>query len=175
MKTQTRIAIALGTNLGDRLKNLSAAVAALKEDVLQNSILSSIYETEPWGILDQPRFLNAVILGECEWNPQPILNYLKSLERTLGRTTTLKNGPRVIDLDLIVFGDEIIEAPGLKVPHPGLPERDFVLEPLAEIWPTWRHPLLHQTALELKESLGKPALKIFSKADALPLPDKEIR
>ncbi|MGE3759366.1 MAG: 2-amino-4-hydroxy-6-hydroxymethyldihydropteridine diphosphokinase, partial [Pseudobdellovibrionaceae bacterium] len=111
MIPHTRIAIALGSNLGDRKTAILKAVEIMADDFLKKHELSAIYATEPWGITDQPRFLNAVVVGETDWKPPANLNYLKDLERKLGRTETIKNGPRVIDLDLIVFGNETWESP----------------------------------------------------------------
>lgn len=146
---KVKIAIALGSNLGDRTKNLNSAVERLSDEFLEDVKVSSFIETEPWGITDQPKFLNGVIVGLSEWKPPAILNYLKNLERELGRTQTVMNGPRVIDLDLICYGDKIWESEGVKVPHPRMATRDFVLRPLQEVWPDWIHPELHQTVSEL--------------------------
>ncbi|MFM8315612.1 MAG: 2-amino-4-hydroxy-6-hydroxymethyldihydropteridine diphosphokinase [Deltaproteobacteria bacterium] len=153
MKQKIRVAVALGSNLGEREKVMGQAVERLKEDLLEESRLSSMIETEPWGIKDQPQFLNAVIVGWSEWKPPAILNYLKSLERELGRTQTYLNGPRVIDLDLICYGELVWDSEGVQVPHPRMFNRDFVLRPLCEIWPNWTHPILKKTASELLSAL----------------------
>lgn len=172
----TRIAIGLGTNLGDRLKNLQAAVERICQDVLVEPQASPVYETEPWGITDQPHFLNAVLVGETEWQPAAILNYLKITERELGRTDTVKNGPRVIDLDLLVYGAETFSGEGVEVPHPGMPTRDFVLVPLVQVWPAWVHPRLKLTAEKLLAALPSPtAPKLSAKASELLPPDKATR
>ena len=113
----------------------------MKEEFLRNTAVSSIYETEPWGITDQPKFLNAVVVGETDWKPPAILNYIKDLERVLGRTETVRNGPRIIDLDLLVYGDQTWESPGLAVPHPGFASREVVLRPLCDVWTDWLHPM----------------------------------
>ncbi len=134
------IFLSLGTNLGDRLANLSHAIAALPPPV---SVLrlSSIYETEPWGYHDQPAFLNQVLEGRTDLSPGALLDHLKQIERKLGRQPTFRYGPRLVDLDILFYGDQVIDLPGLAVPHPHLAERAFVLVPLAELAPDLRHPM----------------------------------
>lgn len=144
MKQRHKVAIGLGANLGDRLENLKRAAEKLSEEFLEEVVSSSVYESEPWGIEDQPRFLNAVIVGTSEWKPPAMVNYLKNLERELGRTPGVRNGPREIDLDLLAWGEESWNQDGVEVPHPRLPFRDFVLLPLAEVWAQWKHPALGQ-------------------------------
>lgn len=150
-----RIAIGLGSNLGDRLAKLQEATKTLTEEFLEEAKFSKVYESEPWGIKEQPKFLNAVITGYCDWKPPGLLNYLKNLERDLGRTAAVKNGPRVLDLDLLCFGEELFEAEGLKIPHPGIPDRDFVLLPLNDVWPEWKHPALGITVSEMISAFQK--------------------
>ncbi len=151
MMQKKKIAIALGSNMGNRSSNIQRAADALKEEFLENAVLSQVYETKPWGIEDQPMFFNAVVVGYSEWKPPAILNYLKELETKLGRTKREQNGPREIDLDLIAYAEETFEAPGLRVPHPAMAERDFVLLPFCDVWPEWRHPILGKSAQELKK------------------------
>jgi 2-amino-4-hydroxy-6-hydroxymethyldihydropteridine diphosphokinase len=153
MICKVKVAIALGANLGDREKMIRKAAERLGEVFLEEVKLSQLIETEPWGIKDQPKFLNAVMVGLSEWKPPAILNYLKSLERDLGRVTTVKNGPRVIDLDLICYGEEVWSGEGIEVPHPRMAERDFVLIPLVEVWPAWYHPIRKKTATQLLEEV----------------------
>jgi 2-amino-4-hydroxy-6-hydroxymethyldihydropteridine diphosphokinase len=127
----TRAFVGLGANLGDR----EAAIRQAAE-LLGAVRLSSIRETEPWGYEEQPRFLNAVAELETQLGPRVLLDRLVEIERGLGRTRDGPRwGPRTIDLDLLVYGDEVIDEPGLTVPHPRLHERSFVLEPLAELDP----------------------------------------
>ena len=140
MKQLHKVAIGLGGNLGNRLESLSKAAGCLAEEFLQDAVGSSVYESEPWGIADQPKFLNAVVVGLCEWKPPAVVNYLKDLERELGRQAGVRNGPREIDLDLLAWGEESWHQEGVEVPHPRMLVRDFVLLPLAEIWPEWKHP-----------------------------------
>lgn len=153
MLGRERIAIGLGSNLGDRHVFLMKAVSELFEEFLEYPSASLIYETEPWGISEQPKFLNAVVVGESEWKPPAIVNYLKELERRLGRTQSVQYGPREIDLDLLVYGDKFWDSEGVAVPHPRMEERDFVLVPLKDVWPTWVHPVTNQTVDQMISNL----------------------
>ena len=133
----TRAYVGLGSNVGDRERMLWSALHMLafnpEVDVVA---VSSIRETDPVGFLDQPRFLNAAAAVETELAPRALLDLLLSVERELGRTRDgPRFGPRSIDLDLLLYGEEALEEPGLSVPHPRLHERRFVLEPLAELDP----------------------------------------
>jgi 2-amino-4-hydroxy-6-hydroxymethyldihydropteridine diphosphokinase len=127
----TRAYVGLGSNLGDR-----EALIRWAAELVGATRLSTIRETEPWGLEDQPRFLNAVAEVETELAPRALLDHLLEIERELGRTRTgPRFGPRLIDLDLLLYGDQVVDEPGLTVPHPRLHERAFVLEPLAELDP----------------------------------------
>lgn len=152
---KTEIAIALGSNLKDREGYLRAAVDKLCEEFLESPRLSSVWETEPWGITEQPRFLNMVVCGFSEWKPPALVNYFKSLEREIGRTSTVLNGPREIDIDLIAYAEKIWEQDGVTVPHPRLTERAFVLLPLSEVWPHWTHPSSRKSVRELVAALSE--------------------
>jgi 2-amino-4-hydroxy-6-hydroxymethyldihydropteridine diphosphokinase len=145
------IYLALGTNLGDRPANLSAAMDALAPDI---RVLdkSPIYETEPWGYTDQPPFLNMVVRAETDLSPEDLLRRLKGIESTLGRIPSFRNGPRLIDLDILFYDDLVLDTPPLVIPHPQLHKRAFVLIPLARIAPTLVHPLL---GLRVEQLLGK--------------------
>ena len=127
--------VGLGSNLGDREGNLRGAVELLRE--LGPVRVSRIRETDPVGVTDQPRFLNAVVQLETELSARELLDRLLEIERRLGRNRSAETrwGPRIIDLDLLLYGDETIDEPGLTVPHPRLAERGFVLEPLHELAP----------------------------------------
>jgi len=140
--------IALGTNLGDRLDNLHAAIEALEPKV---SILikSHVYETPPWGYEDQPAFLNMVVKAETSLEPEALLNFLKQLEVELGREQNFRWGPRLIDLDILFYGDLVIDTPPLVIPHPRLHERAFVLVPLVDIAPDLVHPIFQRSASQL--------------------------
>jgi 2-amino-4-hydroxy-6-hydroxymethyldihydropteridine diphosphokinase len=153
-------AIALGSNLesrfGDREANLREAVrrtGALGEV----RAVSSFYETEPVGYLEQPRFLNGALLLETDLDPRALMRELLAMERAMGRERlgAIAKGPRVIDLDLLLFGDWVLWAEELILPHPRMEERRFVLEPLVEIAPEWVHPVLGVAVRELLERLGR--------------------
>jgi 2-amino-4-hydroxy-6-hydroxymethyldihydropteridine diphosphokinase len=142
--------IALGSNLGDRAKTLAAATDRLGR-LGRVEVCSSLYETEPVGFHDQPAFLNAVLALETELDPRSLLHSLLAIERELGRDRSqgVPNGPRILDLDLLLMGDTVIAVEELTLPHPALVRRRFVLAPLAEIAPQLRHPQRDQTIAEL--------------------------
>jgi 2-amino-4-hydroxy-6-hydroxymethyldihydropteridine diphosphokinase len=154
------IYLALGTNLGDRLANLRTAIAALGPQIRVVKE-SRVYETEPWGFTDQPAFLNMVVCAETELVPQELLERLKELEASLGRVPNFRNGPRLIDLDILFYDNLILEIPGLVLPHPRLKERAFVLVPLVEIAPGLVHPLLGCRMEQILEPLDKRGVKVF--------------
>jgi 2-amino-4-hydroxy-6-hydroxymethyldihydropteridine diphosphokinase len=137
-----RAYIGLGSNLGEREQAIAAALERLDEGPVVMLGASTVRETEPVGVRDQPRFLNAVAAIETDLAPRELLERLLEIERALGRERSGEErwGPRVIDLDLLLYGDEVINEPGLTVPHPRLAERRFVLEPLAELDPALRLP-----------------------------------
>lgn len=151
MRTETRNAdayLSLGSNLGDRETNLRDAIAPLGK--LGNvAATSSFYETEPVDFLDQPWFLNCVVLLETELPPQTLLQRVLEVERGMGRERIQPKGPRLIDIDILLYGDKVIREPGLTIPHPALHERRFVLEPLAQIAPGVVHPVLKRSVREL--------------------------
>ena len=126
--------IALGSNLGNRELNIDGAVAEIAK-IIEVTHLSTNHETDPVGGPEQPKYLNAVLIADSYLSPQDLLKSLLEIESRLGRTREIHWGPRTIDLDLIVHGDEIIETPDLVLPHPRAHERRFVLEPWAEIDP----------------------------------------
>lgn len=134
MSSKEIVHIALGSNLGDRAANLAHATD-LMDEVIQISAASSIYETPPWGVIDQPRFLNQVIKGCTTLAPINLLYELKAIERLMGRRETVRYGPRIIDLDILLYGHRVIQYNRLQVPHPRMLERAFVLVPLAEVSP----------------------------------------
>jgi 2-amino-4-hydroxy-6-hydroxymethyldihydropteridine diphosphokinase len=129
------IYLSLGSNLGDRAGNLRAAIAALPSANFQMQKVSSFYETEPVDYLDQPWFLNCVVEGETDSQPIELLHALRAIESQLGSKKAFAKGPRVLDIDILLYGDQSLDTPELQIPHPRMLERKFVLAPLAEIAP----------------------------------------
>jgi 2-amino-4-hydroxy-6-hydroxymethyldihydropteridine diphosphokinase len=127
--------LALGSNLGDRAAQLELAIRLLEESGARIVRRSTVTETEPFGVTDQPPFLNQVLEVEWDGSARELLEAAKAAERAAGRRPTYRWGPREIDIDVLLFGDERIDEPDFKVPHPGLWERDFVLRPLGELRP----------------------------------------
>jgi 2-amino-4-hydroxy-6-hydroxymethyldihydropteridine diphosphokinase len=144
----TPVVLGLGANLGDPAAQLARALASLRGDV-SGLRSSSLYRTEPVGYRDQPDFLNLVAVGHTRLAARPLLERLLEVERQLGRERSFRDAPRLIDIDLLDFGGMVLDQPGLVLPHPRLAERNFVLLPLAEVAPEWRHPVLGLTAREL--------------------------
>jgi 2-amino-4-hydroxy-6-hydroxymethyldihydropteridine diphosphokinase len=144
-----RVAVALGSNLGDREAQLRSAIAALTP-VLARLRVSSFLETEPVDVAGpQPLFLNAAAVGDTDLSAPALLDVLLAIEQQFGRERPYDRAPRTIDLDLILYGDQIIDSPRLVVPHPRFRERRFVLEPLAEIAPEWPDPVTGRTVSQL--------------------------
>ncbi len=144
--------VGLGANLGDRRVTLVAARDRLAAD-LELLACSRLYETPPWGLSDQPPFLNAVCQVRTALAPRELLIYLKQIEQDLGRTPTLRWGPRVIDLDILLYDDLVYLDEQLAIPHPRLPERAFALIPLCELAPGLFHPALNQRFTDLVAAL----------------------
>jgi len=151
MPVQT-IYLSLGSNVGDREVNLRAAIAALPGAGVRVTRVSSIYETEPVDYLEQDWFLNCVVVGETEMRTVELLRGLRGIEAQMGSKKLVAKGPRLIDIDILLYGSETIDAPELQVPHPRMTQRKFVLAPLAEIAPKLRHPLWNCSVKELLES-----------------------
>lgn len=142
------VAIALGSNLGDRERCLRAAVATLRRS-LSNIRVSTFHETDPVGVGEQPRFLNAAVIGYTALSARALLASMLDIERQYGRERPHPGAARTLDLDLIFYGDAVIDEPGLQVPHPRFRERRFVLEPLAEIAGAWIDPVSGGSVSEL--------------------------
>lgn len=145
-----RIGFALGSNLGDRLAHLRAAVASMRRycDV---KAVSPVYETPPAYVEDQPSFLNAAVIGYSSLSPLDLLHAMKQLERELGRKISYRNGPRLIDIDIVFYGDRRLHISELELPHPRMAEREFVLRPMADIAGDWLHP---ETGLSVADMLA---------------------
>jgi 2-amino-4-hydroxy-6-hydroxymethyldihydropteridine diphosphokinase len=153
--------IALGSNLGDRIENLLLARERIASPHVRLTRASSIYETAPREVVDQPWFLNQVVAAETTLFPRQLLARLLRIEHEMGRQRTVANGPRVIDLDILLFGDAVIHAAGLEIPHPRMAERRFVLEPLAELAPALRPPRSSRTVREmLAQVMDQPVRRL---------------
>jgi 2-amino-4-hydroxy-6-hydroxymethyldihydropteridine diphosphokinase len=148
-----RAYLSLGSNTGDRATNLNAAITRLSQ-VGKVVAVSSFYETEPVEFTSQPWFLNCAVAIDTDKTPNGLLQAALAIEQEMGRKRTQEKGPRNIDIDILLFGDEVVDEKGLKIPHPGLPARRFVLQPLAEIAPEARHPVLKKTVRELIAALA---------------------
>jgi len=158
-----RYLLALGSNVGDRLAHLVEALRSLTELGTIES-MSGVYETEPVGYAEQGPFYNMAIALECELEPDVLMEVLNSLQTDLGKATPVPNGPRTIDIDILLAEDEEIDTPELVVPHPRMHERLFVLQPLAEIAPLAIHPTLNVTIENLlgRLDVGDPAARVVT-------------
>ena len=145
--------IALGSNLGDKEKNLRRALLLLTQQGVEVVRVSSFISTEPYGVTDQPQFLNAVACVRTSLAPLALLDVLLATELAMGRVRLRHWGERNIDLDLLLYEDVVLNTPRLRLPHPDMQNRDFVLLPLAEIAPELKHPTLQKTIWELKKDL----------------------
>ena len=143
----------LGSNLGDRSVLLKQAIECIEEEIAPVIKQSAVYETQSWGKEDSPDYLNQVILIQTELSAQIILKKILNIEWKIGRVREEKWGPRLIDIDILFYGDALINEPELQVPHPELHKRRFTLEPLAEIAPKLIHPILTKNILQLKNEL----------------------
>ena len=153
--------LALGSNMGNRLANLKAATNNLTPQMAVKN-KSSVYETPPWGFVEQSRFLNQVVMVNTYLKPQALLGHLKRLEIALGRVPNFQNGPRLIDIDILFYDELVLDTPPLVIPHPHLHERAFVLVPLAEIAPDFVHPVLERPIHELLDKLDRSDIKLYS-------------
>lgn len=150
----------LGSNLGERLLILQSASGMVEERVGIIRTASSIYETAPWGVLDQPVFLNQILEVQTELMPEELLRIILEIEHELGRIRYERWGARVIDIDILYFNDLVQDSARLTLPHPRLHERRFTLIPLTEIAPDFLHPLLQKTSLELLNDCSDPGAVI---------------
>lgn len=145
--------LSLGSNVADREQNLKDALARL-EIAGRTISVSSFYETEPVEVADQPWFLNCAVAVETTQSPQQLMATVLQIEREMGRQRTRIKGPRTMDIDILLFDDVIIDSPALKIPHPAMHKRRFVLEPLAEIAPNALQPVLKKTVQEMLDALS---------------------
>ncbi len=162
------IYLGLGTNLGDRRRNLERAVLGLGP-VLTVTAVSPIYASEPWGITDQPEFLNICLAGHTAVSPTELLPFIKNLEVELGRQETIKWGPRLIDIDILLYADWIVQSDDLTIPHAFMTERAFVLRPLADIAPDVIHPVNGLTVAEMAAAVDSDGLERLPEPLAVPL------
>jgi 2-amino-4-hydroxy-6-hydroxymethyldihydropteridine diphosphokinase len=150
--TWVAIYLALGSNLGDRIGNMTSAVERLSQKITIKKP-SSIYETEPVYYKEQPLYLNAVLSAVTKLDPFELLRFVKSIESDLGRQPGFRNAPRIIDIDILFYGDRVVQTEELAIPHPRIAERAFVLVPLAEIAPELAHPLSHEKISDLLDDV----------------------
>ncbi|MBT8234190.1 MAG: 2-amino-4-hydroxy-6-hydroxymethyldihydropteridine diphosphokinase [Saprospiraceae bacterium] len=149
----------LGTNQGSRIRNLDLCQLLINQQIGFVESVSSDYETEAWGNTDQPSFINRALLLQCRLSPEEVLKKIHIIESKLGRIRKIKWGPRIIDIDIIFFGQQIIENPNLKIPHTELTNRNFVLIPLMDICPSFIHPILNKTVKDIYK-VSKDTLKV---------------
>ena len=141
--------LSLGSNVGDRLNYLTLSKTAIQNYIGSIQFSSNIYETEPWGIDNQDSYLNQVVAVQTDRTPNDLLDKIHLIERELGRIRRVHYGPRTIDIDILYYGERIIDIENLKIPHPHIQKRRFILVPLSEILPQMQHPLLKKTNQEL--------------------------
>ena len=158
--------LSLGSNLGDRVANLAHAIELLRE-IGSVDAVSRLFETEPVEYTNQPWFVNCAVAVTTSLTPSHLIARLLKLEEEMGRRRNQAKGPREIDLDILLFGDDVIDTPELTVPHPAMHKRRFVLEPLAEIAPHVLHPVLRQSIEQLRDALppGPPVVRRFPAND----------
>ena len=156
MKT---VYLALGSNIGDRESNLRAAIESMTSAGISVLRESPVYETEPVGYAAQRWFLNMVVEAETVLFPVQLLTRINKVERALGRVRTIPNGPRTIDIDILLYGNSVIRTPRLEIPHPRMHERRFVLAPLAQLAPDLRHPVSRKTVRQMLNEAPPEAVR----------------
>lgn len=155
MRKYHKCYLSIGSNLGDRRHNCLEAIRLIEAEGIKVVKRSSLYETKPWGLKDQPDFINMVVCAETSLSPEELLKKLKFIEKKMGRKESKRWGPRLIDIDILFYDDLVIDSPELKIPHPYIKEREFVLLPLSEIEPEFVHPVLKKTVRELYRELQR--------------------
>jgi len=164
--SEKTVYLSLGSNLGERAKNLRAAIAALADAGVRVGKVSSFYETEPVDLREQPWFLNCAVEGKTELPASALLKKLREIETRMGSKKMVAKGPRLIDVDILLYGRETIDTPELQVPHPRMHSRRFVLVPLEEIAPQAVHPSLERTVKQLlEETPDRSAVRRFDRAE----------
>jgi len=158
MKT---VYLSLGSNMGDRDGNLRAAIERIEAPDLHVVRVSPVYETEPMELTAQRWFLNLAVEAETTLFPKMLLTRVGRIERDLGRVRTVAKGPRTIDIDILFYGSSVVETERLKIPHPSIAERRFVLAPLADLAPYLRHPVTHKTVREMLDAAPKAKVKVI--------------
>lgn len=164
----TRVFLGIGSNIGNRERNLCTAIDRLGSPSLVVKNVSSFYETEPVGpVREQPSFLNCIIEADYAHSAHSLLALAHEVENEMGRERRIPKGPRTIDLDILYYGSDVIdESPELQIPHPGIPHRRFVLVPMNEVDPEWSHPRLRKTQSELlNETVDTSAVVVWKGVD----------
>lgn len=157
---QHRVFLGLGSNLGDRQANLFRALQLLEPEVGIESV-SSIYRTDPWGVQEQPHFLNCAVAANTSLTPHELLVKLKSIEQKMGRQPTFRYGPRLVDLDILLYDELILSSDELTIPHPRMLERAFVLVPLAEIIGSLLHPIRKLSFRQLADEINRSGIELY--------------
>lgn len=161
---QEIVYLAIGSNVGDREKNILASIGLLKDKVSE-IMPSKLYETKAVGYTEQSNFLNVVIRGETSLSPHELLVYIKRIEKEVGRIDRFRWGPREVDIDIIFYGNNIYEEEGLTIPHPRMHERDFVLRPLNDLDHNLKHPILGKTVKQMLDELPEDQRSILKDRD----------
>jgi 2-amino-4-hydroxy-6-hydroxymethyldihydropteridine diphosphokinase len=154
--------LSLGTNLGNRAANLKQAISLLPPQMTVKA-KSKVYETPPWGHTDQEQFLNQAVKTTSYLEPEKLLKHIKRLEVAMGRKASFRYGPRLIDIDILFYNDEILKTPALTIPHPHLHERGFVLMPMMDIAPDLVHPVMKKSIREMIGLCDLGGIKLFGK------------
>jgi len=150
----SKVYIGIGSNLGKREENCKKAIRLLTEKGIALTKRSSMIETQPWGVTEQPDFINMAIETETALEPEELLHLLKKIEIEAGRQPAYRWGPRAVDLDILLYDDLVLKTPELEIPHPGLEQREFVLRPLAELAPDLIHPVIQKSIKDLLKEIS---------------------